>query len=394
MPHRRIALIVLAVLSLICLPKAAMAQSTAPAGYADHSAKPLGIDTKVTAAQLVWLNQVFGLMGSSDFTFIYRIDPDHWMGLFREHLAMILHIHDGPAGFDFRALVDHSTGRLTVIKGVAFTGQDQLASARTSANLALGYLKRVLDNRDIFSSVSTAGQRAEAEGMAATDGPASRHPVTGDARKPAGSEDPLSRLMDGNRRYVSGRMEHPDQEPARRAEVAKGQKPFAIVLTCSDSRLPPEILFDQGLGDLFVVRTAGEVVGDLEIGSIEYAAEHLHATHLMVLGHERCGAVDATIKGGEFSDAIARIAMQIQPAVAAAKGRTGELLDNAIRQNVLNVRDAVMRSPVLEDLAHEKKFSVSTAYYDLDSGMVSLIDAAELQSGASGAVAPAPAARH
>jgi carbonic anhydrase len=378
-------LVLIVLIALVILPALA-AETPKTSGFLDYSATPLGIDTAVPAAPLAWLNQVFGLMGSSDFTFIYRIDPDHWMGLYRERLAMVLHVHDGSAAFDFRALVDRSSGRLTVIKGVAYAGQSRSQAAKTSAATAIGYLERVLGNKDIFR-----GGAAKAAGApAAHNEPATKAPVVSSVRSPMGYEDPLSRLMEGNRRFVDGTALHPNGSPARRAEVAKGQKPFAIVLTCSDSRLPPEILFDVGLGDLFVVRTAGEVIGDLEVGSIEYAAEHLHATHLMVLGHERCGAVDATIKGGEVSDNIARIALQIQPAVAMSKGKPGDLLENSIKQNALNMRDKALKSPVLGDLLHEKKLSVSVAYYDLDTGLVSMVP----ETGASASHAPAATNSH
>jgi carbonic anhydrase len=286
------------------------------------------------------------------------------MGLYRERLAMVLHIHDGSSAFDFRALVDRQNGRLTVIKGVSFAGLSRQAAALNSASLAVGYLRRVLENRDIFAPAPTT---------VALDREPAKEPVLSTVRQPIGPEDPLTRLMDGNRRFASGQPSRANLTAARREEVAKGQKPFAIVLTCSDSRLPPEILFDAGLGDLFVVRTAGEVIGDLELGSIEYAAEHLHAAHLMILGHERCGAVEATIKGGEVSDNIARVALQIQPAVAMVKGQPGDLLEKAVKQNVLNMREKIRKSPVIGDLLHEKALSISVAYYDLDTGLVSLI---------------------
>jgi carbonic anhydrase len=108
-------------------------------------------------------------------------------------------------------------------------------------------------------------------------------------------DDALARLKEGNARYVKGRLKHPNGAPKRRAEVAQHQKPFAIVLSCADSRVPPELVFDQGIGDLFVVRTAGQAIGDIEFASIEYAVDHLGASMIMVLGHERCGAVKATV---------------------------------------------------------------------------------------------------
>lgn len=113
---------------------------------------------------------------------------------------------------------------------------------------------------------------------------------------PLRPDEALSRLKDGNARYVKGKLKHPNAAPARRAEVAQKQTPFAAILSCADSRVPPEIVFDQGVGDLFVVRTAGQAVGDIELASLEYAVEHLGASMIVVLGHERCGAVKATLE--------------------------------------------------------------------------------------------------
>lgn len=112
-------------------------------------------------------------------------------------------------------------------------------------------------------------------------------------------DEALARLMEGNARYVSAKLNHPDQTLQRRAEVASGQHPFAIILTCADSRVPPELLFDQGLGDLFVVRVAGNIVDDDILGSIEYGVGELATPLVMVLGHERCGAVKATVESVE-----------------------------------------------------------------------------------------------
>jgi len=113
------------------------------------------------------------------------------------------------------------------------------------------------------------------------------------------ADQALQRLIEGNRRYVAGAATHPDQTTQRRAELAKGQFAFAIVLTCSDSRVVPELFLDQGLGDLFVVRNAGNILDDHVIGSMDYAVEHLHVPLVLVVGHEKCGAVSAAVAGGE-----------------------------------------------------------------------------------------------
>ena len=183
----------------------------------------------------------------------------------------------------------------------------------------------------------------------------------------------VQRLMGGNERFVAGKRMVPD-EPKRRQELAQSQKPIAVVVSCSDSRVPPEIVFDQDLGDLFVVRTAGNVVGDLELGSIEYAVEHLGTPLIVVLGHQRCGAVTAAVKGGEAEGHIAAIVKAIAPAVAESKGQSGDAVDNAIRANVRDlVRQLRTSEPVLSHFAHDGKLKIVGGRYDLDTGKVELL---------------------
>jgi len=186
----------------------------------------------------------------------------------------------------------------------------------------------------------------------------------------------LKKLIDGNDRYVAGNLIHQNQNSQRRIEVAKKQKPFAIILTCSDSRVPPEIIFDQGIGDLFVIRTAGNVVDNVALGSIEYAAEHLGVPLLVVLGHERCGAVEATVKGGEAAGHIKSIVSLIARAVDKVLPQKGDVLENSVVQNVYNVVDDLQNSkPILSELVHENKLKIIGARYDLDDGKVNFYNA-------------------
>lgn len=181
----------------------------------------------------------------------------------------------------------------------------------------------------------------------------------------------LEKLKEGNKRYIENKPAHQNQNSKRREEVAKGQKPFAVVVTCSDSRVPPEMLFDQGIGDLFVIRTAGNIVDDIGLGSIEYAVEHLHVPLVVVLGHERCGAVDATVKGGEAPGHIKVLVANIVRAVDKARSKKGDLLENSIKQNVDNVVEQISKSkPILEEFVHTNKIKVIGARYDLDDGIV------------------------
>ncbi len=184
----------------------------------------------------------------------------------------------------------------------------------------------------------------------------------------------LEMLLSGNSRYVSGNAVRPHQDTARRTELAAGQKPFAIVLTCSDSRVAPEILFDQGLGDIFVVRTAGNIADDVALGSIEYAAEHLGSRLIVVLGHQKCGAVTAAVQGGDAQGHIASIIRAIQPAVSAVKGQEGDAILNATIQHVrLTVSQIAACPPIIDTMATKGQLQVVGALYALDKGTVTLI---------------------
>jgi methyl-accepting chemotaxis protein len=190
------------------------------------------------------------------------------------------------------------------------------------------------------------------------------------------AEAALQRLADGNARFAGGAAQHPNQSAARRAEVAQGQAPFATVLTCSDSRLPAEAIFDQGLGDLFVVRVAGNVAKVDEIGSIEYGTGHLGTQLLVVMGHSACGAVKAVVEGAEVHGNIPQLVDTIVPAVertkAAHPGLPGtQLLAKAVEANVWqSVADIFENSATVRDLVKAGKLKVVGAVYDLASGTV------------------------
>lgn len=187
------------------------------------------------------------------------------------------------------------------------------------------------------------------------------------------ADEALTKLLNGNKRYVDGQFFHPHQMAKDRENVAKSQAPFAIIVSCSDSRVPPEVIFDQGIGDIFIIRDAGNIVGNLELGSIEYAAEHLKSSLVMVLGHERCGAVTATVKGGEVPGHIKNVVDAIVPAIARAK-KEGDAVDNTIRANVELVVEQIKTSePILAEMVKEGKIKVVGAYYDLDSGVIEVI---------------------
>jgi carbonic anhydrase len=184
----------------------------------------------------------------------------------------------------------------------------------------------------------------------------------------------LSFLKEGNKRYTSNRPSQKDFSVDRQQQ-AKGQMPYAIILTCSDSRVAPEILFDESLGRLFVIRVAGNVIDPVVLGSIEYAAEHLHAPLLLVLGHGSCGAVNAAVKGGELPPNIKMITDRIGPAVERArKGESNAdaLLGKAISENVHDQMAAALRSSsILRELIEKKELTVAGGIYDIRNGEVS-----------------------
>jgi carbonic anhydrase len=188
----------------------------------------------------------------------------------------------------------------------------------------------------------------------------------------------LRDLKAGNDHHVAKRYQHPHQTAARQSELANAQNPHAIILSCADSRVAPEIILDQGLGDLFDVRVAGNVAGDTELASIEYAAEHLHTPVVVVMGHQKCGAVSAAAEGGEAEGHLPTLLAMIRPAVEAAKGRPGDLIDNAVRINVENVvRQLRASTPVLSTLVQHGELTVVGAIYSLDTGKVEWLPQAQ-----------------
>jgi carbonic anhydrase len=184
----------------------------------------------------------------------------------------------------------------------------------------------------------------------------------------------LKKLIDGNKRCVVCKPQYPRQDAKRRKEVSKGQKPFAVIVGCSDSRIPPELIFDQGLGDLFVVRLAGNIVDNVALGSIEYAVEHLGSKLIIVLGHGKCGAVTAATQGADAPGHVGTILKAIQPAVKKARKLPGDLVDNAIRANAALVVDKIKSSkPILAEMAEKGEIEVIGAYYNIETGAVELL---------------------
>ena len=186
-----------------------------------------------------------------------------------------------------------------------------------------------------------------------------------------------ARLAAGNKRWVSGRMRHPDQTPRRRMQVAPVQAPFAVVVSCIDSRLPPEIIFDQGIGDLFAIRTGAETIDGLVAASIEYGPVENATPLIVVLGHQRCGAVKAAIeaieKDQELPGHLGEIVAAIRPAYEQARDSGGDILDQTVRAQVLRTVNALKSGTALATRLRDGSLGLVGAHYSLDTGQVTAI---------------------
>jgi len=197
-----------------------------------------------------------------------------------------------------------------------------------------------------------------------------------------GADEALKRLMDGNLHFIANQLTIKDSSgPGTRQALAAGQKPYAIILSCSDSRVPPEIIFDKGLGEIFVVRVAGNIPDPIILGSIEYAAEHFGCPLIMVLGHKRCGAVSAAVESqGHPHGNIGAIIEAITPAVEQARkdargADKADLVESAIDNNIkLVAKSLIRRSQVIRSLVDSGKVRIIGAKYDLDDGTVRLLE--------------------
>ena len=251
-----------------------------------------GIRTDVTfsAAQRGYVSDMIRLLKGSDFHFVLRADARRWIGVGTENGRPAIYIHDESALYNCRALVNLKTGALTVLRGVDYDGLKKQQDARKTAEIAVEYFRKVMSGGSVFGGTSV--KKAQTQASKKPNAAKKEHTAAAAPRKPAaeaahaksaepaadrsvkqdphsvGTADPVAKLKEGNLRFVKGSLMHPNQSGDRVKETAKGQHPFAVIVSCSDSRVPPEVLFDQGVGDLFVVRTAGEVVQAVDIGSV------------------------------------------------------------------------------------------------------------------------------
>lgn len=182
----------------------------------------------------------------------------------------------------------------------------------------------------------------------------------------------LSRLKEGNDRFVADKLDGKLQDSSRRDSLTSGQQPFAIILSCADSRVVPELAFDTGLGELFVVRVAGNIANTSSMASIEYAVAHCGSKVIVVLGHQSCGAVTAAIAGGDNGYNLNHLLSHVTPAIAASDEGAG--VNDVVKVNAkLTVQELINRSSIIGPAVASGDVKVVPAYYNLDSGKVDFL---------------------
>lgn len=190
------------------------------------------------------------------------------------------------------------------------------------------------------------------------------------------AKDAMKKLKDGNERFIELKLKHPDSDKKRRKAMLQGQHPFVVILSCSDSRVPPELIFDQGLGDIFEIRNAGNVLDDHVIGSIEYAVMHCGVKLIVIMGHQDCGAVAATLSGKSETKYIKSLEDSIQPAVEDCKNKGLEVnSDNVVKAHITqDIQELMSQDTDLVKYMKENNVKIVPAYYHLDSGKVDFLD--------------------
>jgi carbonic anhydrase len=242
-------------------------------------------------------------------------------------------------------------GRRNFLKLLGIGGASIAATAAAS--------KIILGNEEGFA------EKPPTEKQATTDKP---------KKQSVSPQEALTRMVEGNKRFVEGKRLSPNQSKARLLETAVAQYPFAAILGCADSRVPAEMVFDQGLGDLFVVRVAGNIASQTAIGSLEFSTAVLGAQLIVVLGHSQCGAVKAAVKGDPLPGRIGVFVEEIKPAVETVRLKTGDLENNSIIANVqYQAQQLAESSTIIGGLVKEGKLKIVGATYDLASGKVKML---------------------
>ena len=189
------------------------------------------------------------------------------------------------------------------------------------------------------------------------------------------ADEALEKLIKGNERFIELKEQHPDSDKKRRKEMLKGQHPFVVILSCSDSRVPPELIFDQGLGDIFEIRNAGNVLNEHVIGSIEYAVMHCGVKLIVIMGHQDCGAIAATLSGVSETKYIKALEDSIKPAVEDCKKQGKEInSDNVVKAHVMqDINELLSQDNELVKYMKKNNVKIIPAYYHLDTGKVDFL---------------------
>jgi carbonic anhydrase len=188
------------------------------------------------------------------------------------------------------------------------------------------------------------------------------------------ADEVVRKLQDGNQRFMQMHLQHPDLSKKRREDMLKGQHPFVVILSCSDSRVPPELIFDQGLGDIFEIRNAGNVLNQHVIGSIEYAVIHLGVKLIVVLGHQNCGAIAATLSDETESEYIESLKVSIRPAVKMVKKKGKINPDDVSKMHAIqDIKELLAEDTALNKYMQENNVKIIPAFYHLDTGEVEFL---------------------
>ena len=240
--------------------------------------------------------------------------------------------------------------KIQKVKNFSFKGSSAMNFKQTNLNLILGVVLTTLVSSPVLGTTIAS------------------------SNKQVPAVQALKMLESGNVRFASQRRLYPNQDIARRVAVSKGQFPFAVVVACSDSRVSPELIFDQGLGDLFVIRTAGNLVEKIELGSVEYAVEHLNAALVIVVGHENCGAVAGALSGKEFPGDIDYVIDKVKSNLGSDNpGNDFPSIMDAVNTNAKAVVQQIKASPALSGKVKSGELKVVPAYYELKSGKIRLL---------------------
>jgi carbonic anhydrase len=263
--------------------------------------------------------------------------------------------------------------------------------SRINGFLGRRNLIKLMGVAGVTAAATTACSQATKNTAETTASPAAQ-PVANNSPAPANKdvyirpfsddmtpEQALQLLVDGHKRFMEQKLAHPRQDFARLVETGADQFPFAAFLSCADSRLPLEVLFDQGIGDCFVVRLAGNIATPEAVGSLEFGTAVLGSKVLVVMGHEACGAVNAVLRQQKLpaNSQIGSLVPFISPSVDKVKSKPGNDLVNAIKKNVLDQVDALNKSPILAGLIKDKKLKIVGAYIDLDTSKIEFLDGTE-----------------